>query len=632
MCGIVGWVGGRVSPEERERVVRRMASQIRHRGPDDDGFLVAEGVGVGMRRLSIIDLAGGHQPIHDETGSRWVVLNGEIYNYRDLRRELSARHVFRTESDTEVIVHAYEDSGAACVERLRGMFAFALWDGPARTLLVGIDRLGIKPLYYAEVAAGLVFGSELKCLLASGLLDRALDEDGLRQYFTLGYIPAPWTIFRSARKLLPGHLLSWTAASGALVRAYWDVPARVEHGRSPAEVRGQLREHLRDAVRSHLVSDVPLGAFLSGGIDSSAVVALMREAGVSPVRTFTIGFADPAHDERRAARRVATWCGTEHHEWVVEPEGVDLAPALVAAFDEPFADPAALPIYYVSKLARERVTVALSGDGGDELFLGYRTFQGLEVARHVQRLPASGRRLVEAALERAAPMAHRWDRTERWAKRAADSLLPPAQAYRSKMSAVRWSTVAPLLSRELRARLAGRNPYALVDECLGQGAADPAGHPLAPFVYAGLKVSLPGDMLVKIDRMSMAHSLEVRVPFLDHRLVEFAARIPIEQRFPRWRLKGLLRDSLAGTLPPDVLRRRKHGFTVPLNRWFRQDLRAFAADVLLSEAARKRGFLDAAAVDRLLRGPQRGAEVGPLLWCLLVFELWCRHAGVTCAS
>ena len=635
MCGIAGWAGGDVPPTEREAVLHRMTATIRHRGPDGAGYYVPAtipprpGVGLGMRRLSIIDVSGGDQPIHNETRTVWVVFNGEIYNYRELRRELEARgHTFYTRSDTEVIVHAYEEHGEACVRHLRGMFAFAVWDSTRERLLLATDRLGIKPVYYAPTPQGLIFGSELKCLRASGQLAEDVDDDALLQYFTLQYIPPPRTIFRAARKLPPAHLLIWTAAGASVVRPYWDVPDEVDHRRPVEETRRQLRHALRDAVRSHLVSDVPLGAFLSGGIDSSSVVALMSENGADPVRTFTIGFGDDAYDERRHARMVADRYHTEHHELVVEPETVELLPRLVAHFDEPFGDSSALPTYYASKLARQFVKVVLSGDGGDELFLGYTTFQGIELARHLSRLPRH-LRAAAAAVPRLLPRFGRaaWaDRVERWRRQAAASVLAPTPAYLSKITVVDWSTLGPLLSRDLGQRLGTRDPFAPVEASLRASASRRVDHVLQPFVYAGLKVSLPGDMLVKVDRMSMANSLEVRVPLLDHALVEFAAGVPIGQRFPRWRRKGLLKDTMRDALPAEILRQPKRGFSVPLARWFRDDLRTFAADVLLSREARDRGLLDAPAVEALLGRHGRGRQnVGEAIWSLLVFELWCRQ-------
>jgi asparagine synthase (glutamine-hydrolysing) len=627
MCGICGIAQVDSGDQIDVGTLRRMADVIEYRGPDDAGMHVSGRIGLAMRRLSIIDLERGRQPISNEHRTIHLIFNGELYNYRALRAELESRgHHFATESDTEVVVHAYEEWGSSCLDRFRGMFAFGLWDDPEETLLLAIDRFGIKPLYYGLFGGDLVFGSELACLLASGRLVKDVDDASLAEYFTLGYVPPPATIFRDVRKLEPGTFLRWTPRQGASLDRYWDIPAaRDDATLSSGPLRQELRERLKDAVRAHLVSDVPIGAFLSGGIDSSTVVALMSEVSEEPVTTFSIGFDAREHDERRLARLVAKRFNTNHHELVVEPESVDVLPRLVSHFQEPFADSSALPTYYMSKLARSSVKVALSGDGGDELFVGYTTFLGVELARHAQSLPPALRRLLTSfpgqIPGRAQP---RWsDRMGRWQKWAADTALPPEDAYRSKITMAGLPVLRPLLTREFRQRLDGHNPFRAVDHAL---AASAAARPLERILYAGLKVSLAGDMLVKVDRMSMANSLEVRVPLLDHIVAEFVAQIPVGIRFPRWRLKALLKRTMADSLPREVLRQRKHGFTIPLAAWFRGDLRGFAADILLSTEARDRGFFDVRALERFLRDHARGERnVGAAIWSLLMFELWCRQ-------
>lgn len=641
MCGIAGIIHrDKLSAVERA-TVRRMCDAIAHRGPDDEGFYVEGRAGLGMRRLSIIDLAHGQQPMMNEDSSLHLVFNGEIYNYRELRGELIARgHVFQTESDTETIIHAYEEYGDDFLSRLRGMFAVALWDERREQLTLAVDRFGIKPLYYAADERGIVFGSELKCLEASRLISKEIDYDALAEYFTLGYIPPPATIYRSVRKLAPASVLRWTPREDARIETYWRLPAEeYETEESATLVRKRLRAALRDAVASHLMSDVPVGAFLSGGIDSGSIVALMSECGAQPIRTFTVGFKEREHSETELARLVARKFRTEHHEIIIELETVEILPELVSAFDEPFADSSALPTYYVSKAAREFVKVALSGDGGDELFLGYNYFRGLELARQMQRLPAAVRRALAAApalLPRTSNAA-RNDKLARFRKRVADTMLAPTDSYRSKIRMPGLDAALPLLSEELRDKLLSANPYAAVDRALEENLSRNSTHqthnlkthPLAPFIHAGLKVSLAGDMLVKVDRMSMKNSLEVRVPLLDHVLAEQVARLPVAQRLSRGKLKGLLRETMADALPPEILRAPKHGFTVPLAAWFRGDLAAYAEDALLNADARASNFYDANAIKSLLAEHRSGRrDVGALVWSLLVFELWRKRSGL----
>jgi asparagine synthase (glutamine-hydrolysing) len=627
VCGICGIANCDPGRPVEEADLRRMADVIWYRGPDDSGAHVAGQVGVAVRRLSIIDVEGGAQPIHNEDRTIHVVFNGELYNYRALRSQLESEgHRFRSKSDTEVVVHAYEKWGIACLNVFRGMFGLAIWDERQEALLLAIDRFGIKPLYYTLLHDSLVFGSELICLLASGRLVKEVDDAALAEYFTLGYIPAPATIYRDARKLEPGTFLRWTPRSGAELGRYWEVPPVQERLRGGLEpMRVELRELLRDAVRAHMVSDVPIGAFLSGGIDSSSVVALMSEVSSEPVRTFSIGFESREHDERRLARLVAQRFGTDHHEFILEPEAVDILPKLISHFQEPFADSSALPTYYMSKLARTLVKVALSGDGGDELFVGYTTFRGVELARYAQRLPSGllgSLASVPANLQRA--VGTRWrDRLAQWHKWAADTALPPEDAFRSKITRVGLPVVWPLLTEELKLRLDAQNPFRMIDSAL---RAAPAEAPLERILHAGLKVTLPGDMLVKVDRMSMANSLEIRVPLLDHVLAEFVAQLPVAVRFPRWRLKALLKETMADSLPSEILRHPKHGFTIPLGAWFRGDLVRYAAEILLSDEARRRGFFETRALERFLDQHARGARnFGSAIWAVLVFELWCRE-------
>ena len=625
MCGIAGFTNN-LSSVEIWPIIRRMTSAIVHRGPDDEGFFVSNRIGLGMRRLSIIDLERGEQPIHNEDATIQIVYNGEIYNYQDLTESLRFRgHIFYTHSDTEAIVHAYEEYGVDCLKKLRGMFSFALWDMRRQVLLLAIDRIGIKPLYYAPLDQGVIFGSELGCLLESGQIDREIDLEALAQYFTLSYVPAPLTIFQKIKKLLPGHYLVWSLSGGIHIESYWDYPKEmVSYERPVHQTRVELREKLRDAVRSHLISDVPLGAFLSGGIDSSVVVALMSEVCTEPVRTFSIGFAEKEFNELNKARIVARRFQTDHHELVVEPEAVDVLSEIVGFFGEPFADSSALPAYYVSKLARQHVKVVLSGDGGDELFVGYNYFKGIEIARFMQNIPAPIRRAMDDFTGNLPSIGRvEWkDQLTQFKKRVRDSLLSPREAFCKKNSTRGFGSITSLLASDVRQSIKDYYPYAVFDEHL-EGYSNKKVHPLEPFLYTCLKVQLAWDMLVKVDRMSMANSLEVRVPLLDHELINYVATIPVEQRFHHWRLKGLLRDTMSDLLPPEILNQPKHGFSIPLASWFRGNLRAFAAEILLSHEARQHGFINKSKVEKILSQHEEGTQnLGSEIWSLLIFELW----------
>jgi asparagine synthase (glutamine-hydrolysing) len=626
MCGIAGLFNANASADKIWPIIRRMTAAIVHRGPDDDGFFVSNTVGLGMRRLSIIDVQGGTQPIHNEDATVQVVYNGEIYNYRELKEALrSLGHIFYTHSDTEVIVHAYEEYGVDCLKKLRGMFSFAIWDSCRQVLFLAIDRIGIKPLHYALSDHGIVFGSELRCILKSDRVAREIDYTALAQYVTLSYIPAPLTIFQKIKKLMPGHYLLWSVSGDMRIEPYWDYPRdSVCYDRSVLQTRVELREKLRDAVRSHLISDVPLGAFLSGGIDSSVVVALMSEICSDSIKTFSIGFPEKEFNESSKARLVASRFHTEHHELIVEPEAVDVLPHIVRFFGEPFADSSALPTYYVSKMARQHVKVVLSGDGGDELFVGYNYFRGIELARLAQKFPAPVRGFLKFAVGSLPSIGtSAWrDRIALFKKRVRDSFSSPREAFLSKNSIRGPHEFYRFLSADVREETVHQNPYSVFDETL-RAFPDKRSHPLEPFLYTCLKIQLAADMLVKVDRMSMANSLEVRVPLLDSLLVEYVATIPVEQRFPSWRLKGLLRDTMSDLLPPEILNQPKRGFAVPLASWFRGDLAGFAADVLLSREASEDGFMDRNAVEAtLLQHSQGRNNLSAEIWSLLILELW----------
>lgn len=619
MCGIAGFVesSGTASPYDADRaraLVRRMCDAIRHRGPDDEGIYVDEGVALGMRRLSIIDLSTGHQPIHNEDRTVWIVFNGEIYNFRELRRELEAAgHRFYTSTDTEVIVHAYEQWGADAIARLRGMFGLAIWDDRTRTLLAARDRIGIKPLHYAAVDGRLYFGSEIKSLLQAPDLPRDLDPDALDHYLSFLYTPRDGSIFRSVRKLPPGHLLRWS--DGALnVEQYWQVPAGETYAGSEADAVRDLRVVLADAVRSHLVSDVPLGAFLSGGIDSSVVVGLMAETSGARVQTFSIGFDEPAFDELQYARRVAEHFGTDHHEFVVKPDAVSILDRLVSHFDEPFADSSAIPTWYVSEMARRHVTVVLSGDGGDELFGGYdRYVPHPRVVAFDRYSPKAFRRVAAIAAGR---LPH--------GARGKNFLRHVARDEQGRyIDAIRFFSAdekPALLSDEVLRLLQHSDPETRLARHFERFARLPWPSQMMRF---DAETYLPEDVLTKVDRMSMAHSIESRVPLLDNEVIAFASSLPAWMKIKNGRRKHALKEVAATLLPPDILNRRKQGFGVPLGVWFRGNLRELFADTLLSPASLQRGYFQPAFVTRLVDEHVSGKRDHTLrLWQLVVFERW----------
>ena len=622
MCGIAGFVESSrtTAPfgvDESRALVHRMCDVIRHRGPDDEGVWVDEGVALGMRRLSIIDLSTGHQPIHNEDRTVWIVFNGEIYNFRELRRELEAAgHRFYTSTDTEVIVHAYEHWGKGAIERLRGMFGLAIWDTTSRTLLVARDRIGIKPMHYATVNGRCYFGSELKSLLEAPDLPRDLDPGALDHYLSFLYTPRDGSIFKSVRKLPPGHLLTWTDGRLA-IEQYWQMPAAESFTGSEAEAVEQLRAVLSDAVRSHMISDVPLGAFLSGGVDSSLVVGLMSEVSTARVKTFSIGFDEPAFDELEHARRVADHFGTEHHEFVVKPDGVSILDQLVSHFDEPFADSSAIPMWYVSEMARRHVTVVLSGDGGDELFGGYdRYVPHPHVVAFDRYSPRALRRVAALA---AAGLPH--------GVRGKNFLRHVGRDEQGRyLDAIRFfgaDEKPALLTRELRHAIDGPDPETRLARHFERLAHLPWASQMMRF---DAETYLPEDILTKVDRMSMAHSIESRVPLLDNDVMTFAATLPAAMKIKNGRRKHVLKEVAATLLPRHILDRKKQGFGVPLGAWFRGNLRELFADTLLSPTTLQRGYFQPAFVNRLVAEHLSGRRDHTLrLWQLVVFERWNRQ-------
>jgi asparagine synthase (glutamine-hydrolysing) len=630
MCGITGIVDLRGRRAIDRSVLTRMNESQHHRGPDEGGMHVAPGVGLGHRRLSIIDVATGQQPLFNEDGTVAVVFNGEIYNFQELIPELvSLGHVFHTRSDTEVIVHAWEAWGSDCVKRFRGMFAFALWDERQQTLFLARDRLGVKPLFYALLPDGhLLFGSELKSLLAHGALDTRIEPQAVEDYFALGYVPEPRTIFRAALKLPPATTL--VARRGQPLPApveYWNVQFTLDSRLTAEQAQVELRERLTESVRLRLISEVPLGAFLSGGVDSSAVVATMAALSSEPVNTCSIAFADPAYDESAYALQVAERYKTRHYVDRVESDDFDFIDKLARLYDEPYADSSALPTYRVCQLARRHVTVALSGDGGDESFGGYRRYR-LHVMEERLRsaLPLGIRRPVFGLLGRVYPKADWAPRPLRGKTTLQAIARDSVEAYFHSISLLRDEDRRDLYSNSFRAELAGYNAVEVFRRHARSANRD---DPLALVQYLDLKTYLVGDINTKVDRASMAHSLEVREPLMDHPLVEWLATLPSEFKLKGGQGKWLLKSAMETMLPRELLHRQKMGFAVPLAAWFRGPLRQRVRDAVLGERLAGSGLFNANTLQRLLDQHQSGArDHSAPLWTLLMFDAFLRTSDV----
>ncbi|MBB5606509.1 MULTISPECIES: XrtA/PEP-CTERM system amidotransferase [unclassified Janthinobacterium] len=631
MCGIVGIFDLQGQRDIDALLLLRMNHSLRHRGPDEDGLHREPGLGLGHRRLSVIDLASGQQPLFNADRSVAIVFNGEIYNYRLLMAELRQfGHVFRTNSDTEVIVHAWEQWGEQCVQRLRGMFAFALWDRRRHQLFLARDRLGVKPLYYGQASDGtLLFGSELKALLAHPAMPRTLDPLAVEDYFAYGYVPEPRSIFQHALKLPPGHTLSIRAGQPLPApRQYWDVPFTPHAHASEAQAGDELLARLREAVRIRMVAEVPLGAFLSGGVDSSAVVAMMAGASASAVNTCSIAFGDPAFDETRHAELVARRYGTQHHTLQAGQDDFQLIDLLANLYDEPFADSSAMPTYRVCQLARQRVTVALSGDGGDESLAGYRRYRLHTREEKVRRvmdplLPASLRQSLFGTLGRLYPKAD-WAPRFLRAKTTFEGLArDTTDAYFHSVSILGDAMRARLFSSALRHQLQG---YRAVEVLRRHAAASPAPDALSQVQYLDLKTYLPGDILTKVDRASMAHALEVRSPLLDHELVAWMSGLPAHFKLHCGEGKYLFKKALRPMLPDSLLYRQKMGFSVPLASWLRGPLRQRLQDRLLSPTLAQCGLFEMDYVRHLIeQHASSRRDYSAPLWSLLMFEAFLRQ-------
>jgi len=601
-----------------------MCSAIEHRGPDSRGLHLEAGVGLGIQRLRVIDLATGDQPLYNEDRSVAVVLNGEIYNYRELRDRLADRgHVLATQGDTEVIAHLYEEEGPDCVRRLHGMFAVAIWDAKARQLTLARDRVGKKPLFYSLREGCLTFASELGALMADPEIPRELDHRAIDAYLALRYVPAPFSAFAAVRKLPPASTLTYRDGRARIER-YWQLDYTPKRAvASEAEVHEEVRDHIRAAVRRRMVADVPLGAFLSGGVDSSAVVAAMAEASPHPVRTFSIGFSSDELNELPQARIVAERFGTEHHEHVVEPSAVEIIPKIVRHYGEPFGDPSAIPSFYLAEMARGHVTVALNGDGGDESFAGYQRYASSLLLARLDRVPAPLRRGLARAGEWISPGGHVESWRERARRMSAQLPLDPLERYTAYVSRLNGLDRDALYTDEYR-ELVGASAVPGVFAAAWEGSS--AVDLLDKMLAVDVEVYLPGQLLTKIDIATMAHSLEGRSPLLDHELMEFAASLPPDLKLRGREKKVALRGALRGWIPDEILDGPKKGFKLPIADWFRGELRGYAREVLLDPVARGRGFFREPYVRGLLDRHAAGQEDNSLgIWNLLNLELWHRE-------
>lgn len=604
-------------------VMEDMCAALAHRGPDSRGLFLEGRIGLGIQRLRVVDLVTGDQPIFNEDGSIVVVLNGEIYNFKELRSQLQQRgHRFATQGDTEVIVHLYEEHGVDCVRYLHGMFAFALLDKRTNRLLLARDRIGKKPLFYSVGRGGVTFASELRALLQDPDIPRVVDARAVDCFLTFGYVPAPLSIFADVRKLPPAHTLVLEDGETSISR-YW----RLDYSRKlnvadPRTLHEPILEHLRAATRRRMVADVPLGAFLSGGIDSSAVVAAMAEATSAPVKTFSIGFESDAFDEVRHARRIAELFGTDHHEFLVRPDAIAIVPKIVRQYGEPFGDPSAIPCFYLADLARQHVTVALNGDGGDESFGGYTRFVSNRLAARLDRLPLRLRRALAAPVDRLA--GGNLSSLSNKARRLMEGLpLDRPARYQHYMSWINDAGRGQLYTDEFAAHVSSTADPEVVSKAWREASGD---HIIDVLLEVDVSTHLPGDLIPKIDIATMAYALEARSPLLDHQLMEFAASIPASFKVKGLQKKWIFRQALRGWIPDEILDRPKQGFSVPIGEWFRNDLNGLVRDVLLDPATLSRGYFRPEAVRSMLDRHALGADAETkALWCLFIFELWQRE-------
>lgn len=621
MCGICGVISRDGDHPVGESLLRTMNNSMTHRGPDDAGHYIDDRAGLAMRRLSIIDLSTGHQPIPNEDQTVWIVFNGEIYNYQEIRRDLEQKgHLFVTQSDTEAIVHAYEEYGVECLHRLNGMFTFAIWDTVQQQFFMARDRLGIKPMYYHLSRHHLIFGSELKAVLAHPETPRTINFTALDQFLTLEYIPSPHTIFEDVHKLPPGHWM--LLKNGRLtIQQYWNIE-RMDVPQSDDACIEHLTDLIRDAVKIRMIADVPLGAFLSGGIDSSTIVSFMSELASQPVKTFSIGFGNRTYNELPFARQVAEMYGTNHYEEFLEADIADMAMRLVSHFDEPFGDFSIFPTYLVSEVARRFVTVTLSGDGGDEIFGGYDTYVAQNMdQRYYGRLPGWMRqRALPFMLNMLPPQPAKKGFINKAKRFVEGGALPPAWQHTRWMMFMNDRDKSQLYRPDVVTALNGDSPGLLIERYFDEAAPQ---NQLAKQQYVDVKTYMVDDILVKVDRMSMATSLEARVPLLDHRIVEFALNLPPHLKLHNGETKVILRRVMKDRLPESILKKPKEGFSIPLKHWMRQELRPLMTDLLAPDTIRRRGYFEPETVTRWVQEHlNQEANHSHRLWALMVFELW----------
>ncbi|UCH88145.1 MAG: asparagine synthase (glutamine-hydrolyzing) [Thermoplasmata archaeon] len=620
MCGICGIYNFNQNATIDKSVLKNMCRIIRHRGPDDEGYYTDDKIGLGMRRLSIIDLETGNQPIHNEDESVWIVFNGEIYNFKELRADLETKgHKFYTLSDTESIVHLYEEMGGKCVDKLNGMFAFAIWDSKKNLLLLARDRLGIKPLHYALMEDKILFGSEIKAILQYPDLNLKLDISALNDFLTFEWVPAPKTIFMEIQKLPPGYILTIRKGK-AKIEKYWDLDFK-EGGKSEEQYEQEIYQNLKRSVEYRMISDVPLGAFLSGGIDSSAIVALMSELSEQPVKTFTIGFADESYNETAFARIIAEQFETEHHEKIIEPNAVDLMEKVVNNLDEPFADVSTLPTYLISEFAREYVKVVLTGDGGDETFGGYDQYEANKLMKKYEKLPNFiSKKTIPKIAQKLSPSPQKKGLKNKIKRFVDGAVLPEKFGHMRWMIYLTEDEKISLYAEKFSGKVHDISAYNSVNTYFENNRGKDQ---LGKDLYVDTKLYLVDDILTKVDRMSMANSLEARVPLLDHNFVGHVATIPSNLKIHNGTRKYIFKKSFRKILPDTILKRGKEGFSIPMKNWLRKELKDLMEDILSAKRLKREGYFNYDYIEKLKNGHLSGKyDHWHKLWALMCFEMW----------